>query len=114
MQRLKKSGFLKGEIKAMVKRGRVIPFKEILRISSQDLDIDGNRGNPVNKDYVDRFYTQSWSMVYFLIKKYDIYRFKQFAGYMRRGRGFDKAFYRIYSGLKDPEEWEKQWEEFYR
>ncbi len=114
MERLKKSGFLKGGIEAMVKEGKVIPFKEILRVSSKDLDIDSNRENPVSKAYVDRFYTQSWSMVYFLIKKYDLYRFKQFAREMRRGMDFEKSFYRIYSGLKNPEEWEKQWEEFYR
>ncbi len=106
---------LKNQMAHILSRSEQIPFEEILEAEFSNLDRERDPSEELSADnYVKKFYLESWSIVYFLIKKYGKDEFRQLVRNIRQGLGFNDSFFRTYRSLKDMEEFKEKWKEYYR
>jgi hypothetical protein len=84
-----------------------IPFSKLNDITTFKL-------NSEKKAYVNIFYIQSFSIVYFLIKSYGRGNFSRFLFFLKEGYGLDKALSKAYINLPSIDELEKKWKRFYQ
>ena len=64
-------------------------------------------------DNVNKFYDQSLSLLYFLIKRYDRFKFNMLCKSLKTGKNFDEVFFSTYRSIKDYDDLEKKWKRFY-
>ena len=86
MERKGKFSQFVGRAERMVKEAVYIPFEEFFSTQFTDLDKERDPDKELEGDnYVEMFYLQSFSLVYFLIKEYDNYRFIRLLRQIRDG-----------------------------
>ncbi len=106
---------LKEKMADLIRKDNYIPFEKILSLDFDGLDKERNPSEEIQAiSFVEKFYLQSWSMVYFLITQYDIFEFRELVGNLRESRGFKESFLRTYRNFIDLEEFENKWREFYQ
>ncbi|MBN2120992.1 MAG: hypothetical protein JW734_08085 [Candidatus Omnitrophica bacterium] len=115
MERKNEANHLIKNIKAAIKQELFISFDKLFCLEFKDLD---SKRDPQEQltgvDYVQIFYLQSFSIVYFLFEEYDRYKFVQLLRKIKEGDKFDDAFFKTYRVFKDTEGLQRQWREFYR
>ena len=102
-------------IKPLLHSKDYIPLEELLSIAISDLDKKQPlpTGESSHYSYVDKFYLESLSVVYFLLKQYSNYNFVNLCRDLRDGREFSSAFSRHYYTIRNLHYFEKRWKEFY-
>lgn len=104
------SGYYQRYVQKIFKKklaaGEHIAFAEVTAMT-----VPGLSGKA--KDYIDLFYAESFSLVYFIITKYGAYNFSRFIGYMRKGLPVKEALVKVYFDFRDFADLAKKWEHFY-
>jgi len=101
-------------VKSLIRENGIIPFREVLSLESGDLDKEREPSEEFKGiSFVEKFYLQAFSLVYFLIKKYDMFRFTIFLRKIREGYSFSESFSSTYRLLNNKEKFEKEWRNFY-
>lgn len=114
MERKGEAHKLKSKIKQVLERNKFIPLADLMGLASVDLDKERDAFDlPVGDNYIELFYLESWSVVYFLIKEYDIYEFKQLVRNLKAGRSFKDSVLRTYRDFRSLKELEKEWKSYY-
>ncbi|MDP2654030.1 MAG: peptidase MA family metallohydrolase [Candidatus Omnitrophota bacterium] len=86
-----------------IEKGEFIPLKALTQISlTQDTD----------RATVDLFYTESASVVYYLITEFGIHRFVNFCRALKEGRTFEAAFVSAYSRFQNVDDLNKAWVDY--
>ena len=93
-------------LKKKLEKGEYIKLSEL-----SDITYVGIKNK--DSEWVSFFYLQCYSIVNFLIKEYDNYRFYNFLRELRKGRSISEALAKIFYSLKDFDELERRWKEFY-
>ena len=115
LERLEESSSMKIASARLAREGLYMPFNQFLKLNFKDLDNQANiQQDSQEFNAVGRFYLQSFSIVYFLIKEYDQYKFTQLLRKLKEKKGFEEAFLSTYRAFKNIEEFERQWIRFYR
>lgn len=106
-------GRLAGRVKLVLAK-EFIPMKEFMTMNFSDIEqVSNPEGSLQGDDYVSAFYLQSFSLVNFLIKKYNNFRFGVFCREIAKGTDPEKALFEAYNSLRDYEKLEAQWRRFY-
>lgn len=115
MERRKNPAAANREMRKLIKNDQYLPFDDFFNMQFYDLDKERNPEEDLRGlNLVDKFYLQSFSMVYFLIKEYQPYRFSILLRKIREGKRFEEAFPDVYRAFKDTARLEKKWKEFYK
>ena len=103
-------------LKPLLHGRQKIPLAQLLSTSSQDLDKQQPlpQGNENSYTYVDKFYLEALSVVYFLRRKYGSFAFTNLFRDLRQGKSFNYAFSHHYYAVKDIKRFTQAWEDFYR
>ena len=67
-----------------------------------------------SKDYIDLFYGECFSLVYFIITQYGSQNFSGFITYLQNGLTVKEALAKAYFDFRDFGNLEKKWERFYK
>jgi hypothetical protein len=94
-------------LKQRIKQNAYIRFSQLDGVTVGDL-----RGK--GPDYVNLFYLQSFSIVYFIVKRYGSDTLYRFLYYLRHGSSLQKALSRIVYDFKTLEDLEQAWKRFYQ
>jgi hypothetical protein len=89
-----------------------IPLRDLVRMRFKDLSTPGGFKEGEN-DRVTLFYLESFSLIHFLLEKYDRFRFSTFARKLRDGVAFEEAFFETYRLLRTWDNVEREWLAFY-
>jgi len=115
MERRRESSSMEPGVRKLVRENLYIPFNEFLYLNFEDLDKQRGPDKELRGlDFVGRYYLQSFSIVYFLIQKYDNYKFTRLLRKLKSGKGVNEAFLDTYGAFRDIEDFEEQWRKFYR
>ncbi len=115
MERKREASSLVRLMGRLIRENKVIPFEEFLDLEFADLDKERSPQDELRGlSYVEKFYLQSFSLVYFLIKKYDMYRFTSMLRKIREGDTFSESFSSTYRILRSREKLEEEWRDFYQ
>jgi len=91
----------------IIDNGKYIKLSELSGITADTLRIKPD-------DYVDLFYTESFSIVNFIIDKYGQHSFSNFMSFLKKGNSLDEALSRAIYDLRSLNELESQWQNFYQ
>jgi hypothetical protein len=91
----------KSQVKEFIAQNKIFDMSELSSINKPQ-DIYSN-------EVAQIFYAQAVSIVYFLINKFDNYRFSVFCKNLKEGMGFDQALDKAYYSIKDSQDLYKQW-----
>lgn len=95
-------------------KNNYIPIGKLFSQSHQSLHTTpGIDGSLQGNDFVEAFYLESFSVLYFLIKRWDRFKFNMLCKKLRKGVPFEKAFFDTYRMVKDYNHLEKKWKEYY-
>jgi len=86
--------------------GEYIGFSELTAMSPAGL-------SGKEKSYIDLFYGECFSLVYFIITKYGTHNFSRFIAFMRKGLPVKEALAKVYFDFRDFGSIEKKWENYY-
>ena len=75
----------------------------------EELSSIRNAHNIVNSEVAEIFYAQAVSIVYFLMNKFEEYRFAILCKSLRENKSLDEALRRTYFNIRDTEDLYKQW-----
>jgi len=95
---------LLASIPDLIKEKRYIPFSQIQSIHHLPSQ---------NASGVSVFYVQSFSMVYFLMKRFGEGNFSEFSRYLKEGDDLEVALRRAFRAIDDLESFERLWKRFY-
>jgi len=88
-------------VKEFMSKSRLFTMEELSSIKSpQDI---------VTNDVADLFYAEAVSIVYFLINKFDQYRFAALCRNLKEGVEFDEAIDKAYFSIENSQDLYKQW-----
>lgn len=93
-------------LKKILKENRYIKLDELSNITLSEL-----KAKP--KEYVDMFYMESFSVVYFLINKWSAYSLRNFLKFIKEGYNVREALCKSYN-IRTINELEKRWIKFYQ
>ncbi|MFA5271854.1 MAG: hypothetical protein WC412_05920 [Candidatus Omnitrophota bacterium] len=93
---------IKSSIKKLIEEGKYIKFSQI-----------GNIYSLSQKDDPRLFYSQAFSMVYFLKERFGNGNFAQFLSYLRSNNNIEEALRRAFRVLDNTERFEAEWKRFY-
>lgn len=93
---------LVASIKKTIEDGKYIKFKDI----SNTYSITSGSDTAL-------FYTQSFSMVYFLKKRFGNDDFAEFLSYLRSGNSLDEALRKAFRVIENTDSFESNWKRFY-
>lgn len=91
-----------------------IPLKQLFDNSFTFSETVDAEGSLTGTDRVRAFYLESFSVLYFLIERYSAFKFHLLCRDMREGKDFDEAFFDNYRSIKDIDDLENKWKEFYK
>ncbi len=94
-------------LETLINKGEYLPLREVTNVNTLILK---NKSD----DYVNKFYLQSFSIVNFLVERYQKHRFSQFLWNLKNENNVEKALSKTYYQLKNIDELEKRWTKFYR
>ena len=94
-------------IKKAIQEKKYIPLSQLNYINVNAL---GSQ----SKGYVDLFYIESLSLIYFLVKKGSAGNFHNFLYYLRNGNNANDALSKAFSSIRNMEDLEKQWIKSYQ
>lgn len=94
-------------LKKKIENNDHISLSRLVKITPQELA-------PASDDYVNLFYTESFSIVNFIIKKYGRHNFSRFLTYLKKGYSLKDALAKVFLHLRDLDELEKRWKRFYQ
>jgi hypothetical protein len=89
-------------IKQLISKNEYIPFSQINNIYSLDARVD-----------TAIFYNQSFSIIYFLRKRFGRENFSQFLTYLKNGSNINDAIRQAFAGMTDMKSLEEVWKRFY-
>jgi hypothetical protein len=105
---------LEGQVRQMVK-GDYIPLAKVMATTPADISgTTPTQGSLGGDAYVNAFYLESFSVLHYLIQQYGTFKFSMLNRAMRGGTSFEQAFFDTYRSVKDWNDLEKKWLEFYR
>ena len=114
MERRKEAYNLVKAVKSLIRKNEIIPFGEVLSLEFRDLDKERGPSEEFRGiSFVEKFYLQAFSLVYFLIKEYDMFRFTILLRKIREGYSFSESFSSTYRLLNNREKFEREWRDFY-
>jgi hypothetical protein len=93
-------------LKQKVRAGKYIKFQELNNITLAEL-----KAKP--RDYVDTFYSESFSVINFLVKKWSRYNLSNFFKFLKEGYSLTESLCKSYN-IRTLEDLEKQWIRFYQ
>ena len=93
-------------LKIMLSEGKYIKFDELSKLTPAEL-----KGK--SKGYVDVFYTESFSIVNFLVEKWSRYKMSNFFKFIKDGYNVNEALCKAYN-IRTLEELESRWIKFYQ
>ncbi len=85
--------------------GEGIDFSELTALTVAQLETK-------SKEYVNMFYLEAFSLVYFIITEYDRYNFSRFLSYLRQGMSLEDSLAKVYFDFREFGELGKKWERF--
>lgn len=91
----------KSQVKEFISKQKLFTMEELSSIK--------NPKDIATTEVADVFYAQSVSIVYFLVNKFDNYKFAVFCRNLREGMDFDKTLDKAYFSIKDSDDLYKQW-----
>ncbi len=101
----------------ILNKGDYISIPDILAMNFFKLNsLSSAKDNDSNKSGfsdIEKFYIESFSLVNFLMDKYDRYRFVVLCRKVRDGEDFNRAFFSAYKDFKDPQDLENKWKRYY-
>lgn len=100
------SGYSLSQIRKIIEEKKYIPFFQMDKIYSL-------KGTEHKNNEVDIFYLQAYSMVYFLYTRFGRSNFSTFLYYLHNGRGFQDAFRKAFSSLRDIASFENKWKRYF-
>jgi len=89
-------------MKQLIPGNRYLKFSDMNGIYALDNTTD-----------VGLFYTQSFCMVYFLIKRFSREDFSEFLSYLKDGNSLDEALRKAFNGINNMGQFEESWRKFY-
>jgi len=96
--------FLMKEIRRIIKEKKYINFDKINSIFL---------GKNANKEFVNVFYIQAWSMVNFLRERFGKIKFKEYLNQISKGKDSQQMIFSTYSLIDNNEDFERLWRGFY-
>ena len=115
MERKKDASTHVSKMRTLVKEARFIGFDDFLRLKMEDMGGERNLHDALQgQNLVERFYLQSFSVIYFLFEEYKKYKFLDLLRKIKKEGSFDGAFFKVYRVFRDEKDLERQWVEFYR
>jgi hypothetical protein len=93
-------------LREKIKNNSYIPFEELTSIDARDL-----KNKP--SSYVDIFYLESFSIINFMIDKYQRHRFSSFLWNLKRKKNVKDALRATYYHFNDLKNFEERWKIFY-
>lgn len=94
-------------LSAAIKEDRDIRLSELNKIAFSDI-----KNKP--QDYINLFYLESFSIVYFIINRYGNDKFHLFLYFLKKGNTTLESLSKAIYSLKTWEDLEKQWKKFYQ
>ncbi|MCF7800281.1 hypothetical protein K9M16_04770 [Candidatus Babeliales bacterium] len=89
-----------------IKKANFIAFKKLMNINAQEL-----QSKPTT--YVNLFYLQSFSLINFMVERYQKHNFSRFLWNLKNENNVERALSKTYYQLKNIDEFEKRWKKFY-
>ncbi|MEM7816578.1 MAG: hypothetical protein QXZ20_01550 [Candidatus Aenigmatarchaeota archaeon] len=104
-----KSGFYPNFslLKELIERDGYIKFSNLFQENFFNLKFKDDK-------YIQIFYIECFSIIYFLLKKYPKDNFLQLLYFLRNNYNFEDALGKSYFSIKNIEDLEKQWKRFYQ
>jgi hypothetical protein len=93
--------------KKVIKENKYIPFSKLTRETTFSLKTKPS-------DYVNLFYLQSFSIIYFLMKRYGRDNFSRFLFFLRNGDVLEKGLRKAYYDFSSLEKFEESWKKFFK
>lgn len=94
------SNAVTNEAVRLLKVGKLIPLKEIMELDIRKIE---------DEELVRVFYTQSASLIDFLMRKYGTDKFTTFCQQLRDGKTLEEALKFSYSSIRSIEDLEREW-----
>lgn len=95
-----------GLISRQIGDGSYIPFQEMAVVDALTL-----KSKP--SSFINTFYLQSFSVIDFMIRQYQPYRFSRFLQNLRQGDSLKRSLNRAYYQFQSLSDLEKAWKKFY-
>jgi len=96
--------FLTEKIRRIIKEKKYINFDKINNIFLK---------KNANKEFVNVFYIQAWSMVNFLRERFGRIKFKEYLNQISKGKDPQQMIFFTYGLIDNNEDFERLWREFY-
>jgi hypothetical protein len=93
-------------LKKIIKKNRYIPFKELIQLNYFSL-------NSRPKEYINIFYLQSFSIIYFLLKRYGREYFSNFLFFLKNDYDFEEALAKVFFSFPSIEKLEEAWKKYF-
>jgi len=91
----------KNVVKNLLSENKLLSIEQLSVIkSAQDI---------MNKAIAEMFYSESVSIIYFLISKYGSYKFAELCKKLKENRNFEKSLKQTYYNIKNLEDLQKEW-----
>ena len=97
--------FLREKTKNMIKKKKYIDFDKINKVQLKK--------NEADKELIDLFYTQAWSMVNFLRIRFGKIKFKEYLEKIKEGKSIEEAIFSTYGLIDNNRDFERLWKQFY-
>jgi hypothetical protein len=94
-------------LKIAINNNSYIKFSQLNQITFSTLNLQA-------QDYVDIFYLESFSIIYFLLNRYPRDNFSQFLYFLSNGYALEEALLKGFSSFRDMEDLENKWKRFYQ
>jgi hypothetical protein len=93
-------------LKNKMKNDEYIKLADLNRVTQSSL-------SSASQDYLNLFYTESLSIVNFIINQSGKYGFSNFLSYLKKGNSLEEALSKAFYKFRNLEELERQWKKFY-
>jgi len=94
-------------LKKTIEEDNYIPFSKLNKETSFSLKVK-------SQDYVNLFYLQSFSIIYFLLKRYSRDNFLRLLFFLKKGDDLEKALSKAYYTLPSLNKFESAWKKFFQ
>ena len=96
---------LREKIRRMIKEEKYIDFDKVNKMRL--------RKDESNKELINLFYVQAWSMVNFLRKRFGKIKFKECLEKIKKGKNIEEAIFSTYGLIDNNKDFERLWKQFY-
>jgi len=97
--------FLRKKTRKMIEKKKYIDFDKINKIKLKK--------NESNREFINLFYAQAWSMVNFLRIRFGKIKFKEYLEKIKEGKNVEEAIFSTYGLIDNNKDFERLWKQFY-